>query len=156
MQSIATLCRDLCKNGLTDREAIPVMDSGGPKEACIKWDLDAPCKGAIIKGKDMLGHARRHSAVSCPKMAELIDLQFALWTWMGQRKHKFNRIRQVAPMCPHRWAHSRYPANTIEPFVCGTYFDHLFSTCRTTAVARVKTRPVNTGVQNEPRVHGLV
>ena len=29
-------------------------------------------------GKDMLGHARQHSAVSCAKMAEPIDLPFGL------------------------------------------------------------------------------
>jgi len=33
-------------------------------------------------------------------MAELIDLLFGLWCGVGCRKHKFNRIRQVAPMCP--------------------------------------------------------
>ena len=47
-------------------------------------------------GKDMPGHARRHSAVSCAQMAELIDLPFGLWTRVGQRKNKFNRIFQVA------------------------------------------------------------
>jgi len=30
-----TLCRELCKNGLTDRDAVWVVDSGGPKEACV-------------------------------------------------------------------------------------------------------------------------
>jgi len=34
-------------------------------------------------------------------MAELIDLPFGLWTLVGRRKHKFNHICQVAPMCPH-------------------------------------------------------
>ena len=32
---------------------------------------------------------------------------------------RFNRIRQVAPMCPHRRAHCCYLANTIELSVCG-------------------------------------
>jgi len=32
-----TLCHELCKNGLTNRVAIWVVDSGGPKEACIMW-----------------------------------------------------------------------------------------------------------------------
>jgi len=44
--------------------------------------------------------------MSCVKTAELIDLLFGLWTRVGRRKHKFNRIRQVA--------------NTIEPSIfCG-------------------------------------
>ena len=68
----------------------------GPKEACIRWDPDSPCEGAIIRGEDMPRHARRHFAISCAKMAEPIDLPFALWTRVGQRKHKFNRIYQVA------------------------------------------------------------
>jgi len=37
------------------------------------------------------------SAVSCAKTAEPIDLSFRLWTRLGRRKHKFNRLRQVAP-----------------------------------------------------------
>ena len=45
--------------------------------------------------------SRRHCAVSCAKTVEPIELPFGLWTRVGQRKHKFNRIRQVAPMCLH-------------------------------------------------------
>jgi len=37
--------------------------------------------------------------MSCAKQAELIDLSFGLWTWIGQRKHKFCRVRQMAPVC---------------------------------------------------------
>ena len=37
---------------------------------------DLPCVGAFIRGKDIPGHARRHSAVSCAKMAEPFDLPF--------------------------------------------------------------------------------
>jgi len=32
-------------------------------------------------------------------MREPMDLLFVLWTPVGRRKHEFNRIRQVAPMC---------------------------------------------------------
>jgi len=39
-------------------------------------------------------------------MAELIDLPFGLWTWVSGRKHKSNRIRQLA--------------NTIELSICGS------------------------------------
>jgi len=51
--------------------------------------------------------------------AEPVDLPFGLWTRVGRRKHKFNRIRQVAPTCPHGRAHWRHLANTIEPSACG-------------------------------------
>ena len=33
--------------------------------------------------------------------AEPMDLPFGLWTRVGRKKHKFNRIRQMAPMCSH-------------------------------------------------------
>ena len=46
--------------------------------------------------KNMHGHARRHSAASCAKIAEPIDLPFLLWIRVGRRNHKFNRIRQCA------------------------------------------------------------
>jgi len=46
------------------------------------------------------GQSMGLSAISCSKTAEPINLQFGLWTRVGLRKHMFNRIRQVAPMCP--------------------------------------------------------
>jgi len=41
------------KNGWTDRDrdTIWVMDSDGPKEACIRWVPYPPCEGAVIRGK---------------------------------------------------------------------------------------------------------
>jgi len=39
-----------------------------------------PCKGTIFRGKDMPGYARRHSDLSCAKMAEPIEMPFGLWT----------------------------------------------------------------------------
>jgi len=58
------------------------------------------------------------SAVSCTKTAEPINLSFWLWTQVGPRKHKFNRIRQVASICPDGRAHWRHLANTIKPSLC--------------------------------------
>ena len=70
---------------------------------------------------DMLW-AYRHSAYNVLVCSAIVTdrtvQSFGLWTLMGRRKHGFNRIRQVAPMCPHRRAHWRHLANTIEPFVC--------------------------------------
>jgi len=62
---------------------------------------------------------RRHSTLSCAKTAELIDLPFGLLTRVCQRKHEFNRVRQVALMCPHGRAHWHHLANTTESTICG-------------------------------------
>jgi len=49
---------------------------------------DTACEGAGFRGNDMRGHARRHSAVGCAKMAEpMIEMPFVLWTRVGPRKH---------------------------------------------------------------------
>ena len=56
----------------------------------------------------MSGHARRHSEVSCAKMAARIEMLFGLWTRVGPRKHVL-----------HGGAHSHNLANTIELSVCG-------------------------------------
>jgi len=34
--SIGTFCRELCKNGRTDRFAVWTVDSGGPKEPLVQ------------------------------------------------------------------------------------------------------------------------
>ena len=58
--------------------------------------------------------------MSCAETDEPIDLPFGLRIRVGGRKHKFNRIRQVRPMCPPMGANWRHLANTIEPSVyCG-------------------------------------
>ena len=65
----------------------------------------SPCEGAIIRRKNVLRHARRHSAVSCAKV--------------DRRNHKFNLIRHVSPMYPPGRTHWRNLAKAIEPSVCG-------------------------------------
>jgi len=56
--------------------------------------------------------------VRCAKTDELIDLPFGLWTQVGRRKHKFNCIRQVAPVWPPMRAHWRRPsADAMPPHV---------------------------------------
>ena len=39
------------KNGCTDRDAVWVEDSGGPKEPCITWGPEPPSEGAILRGE---------------------------------------------------------------------------------------------------------
>ena len=41
------------------------------------------------------------------------------WTRVNRRMHKFNRIRQVAPMCPYGRTGCRHLSNNIEPSVYG-------------------------------------
>jgi len=82
----------------------------GPRKHVLDGAQIPPCNRAIIRRKDMPQHARRHSAMRCLKMAELIDLSFGLCT----------QVCVVVPMCPHWRAHWRHPANTIEPPVCGS------------------------------------
>ena len=125
-----TLCSHLCKNGWTNRDAIWVEDLGRPKEACIWWCWIHHAKGQLL-GKGTCPGMRRHFAVSCAKIAELIDLPFGLGTQVSRRKHKFNCICQVAPMCLHGSAHWRLPANYgWTAHLCrrcslmSNYFDH--------------------------------
>ena len=87
----------------------------------IRWGADPPRESAIFRGKNMPGHARRHSAVSGAKMAQPTEMPFGLWTQMGSKKHVL-----------HRGSHCRNLADTPEPSVCGgnvaflsNYFDHL-------------------------------
>ena len=93
-----------------------LWDRMGPRNHLLDDGPDPPWEGTIF---GEWGTHCKASAVRCAKMAELIDLPFRLWTWVGQRKHKFNRICQVAPMCPHERAHWRHVVNTIEPPVFG-------------------------------------
>ena len=62
------------------------MLDGGP---------DPPWVGAILRERG--AHCKGLSAVSCAKMAGLIDLPFGLWTQVGRKKHKLNCICQMAP-----------------------------------------------------------
>ena len=54
----------------------------------------------------MPGHGRGHCCERC-KNGSTNWLAFGLWTRVGRRKHKLNRIREVVPVCPHRKEHWR-------------------------------------------------
>ena len=91
---------------------------------------DHPREGAIVVERGANCKVQGLSAVICAKIAELVDLPFALWTLAGQRKHMFSRICQVVPVCPYERA--LHLVNTAEPSICSgdaalsNYFDHLF------------------------------
>ena len=54
---------------------------------------DAPCEGAIFRGKYIPGHARRQSAVRCAKTAEPIEMPFWLWARVGSRNHALDGVQ---------------------------------------------------------------
>jgi len=65
----------------------------------LEWAKGCTSSTALARWRQS---ARRHSSATCAEMVEPTDLPFGLWSQVGRRKHNFNRIRQVAPMCP-RW-----------------------------------------------------
>ena len=106
--------RQRCSSG----EKVLSLNSDVPRQSCVRWGPNPTWEGqfwGIGRPLYSIGNFCRELC----KIAEPIGLPFELWTRMGRRKHKFNRIRQVAPMCPHEKTHCRHLANTIEPSVYG-------------------------------------
>ena len=85
----------------------------------LDGDQASPSEGAIL-GKGAPIPRYRDFLPSAVQKRIRLYLPFGLWTRLSQRKHKFNRIRQVAPMCPHGRAHWCKLGNTIELSVCGS------------------------------------
>jgi len=100
-------CRLGC--GLTWAQSI-MCYIGGP---------DPLWKGAILVDRGAHCKLSALSAIKCAKTAEPIHLPFRLWTRVGGGMHKFNRIRQVAPICPDGRTCCRCLSNNIEPSVYG-------------------------------------
>jgi len=86
---------------------------------CYTGGPDPPWEGAILVDRGAHCKVWALSAVSCAKTAKPIHLPFRLWTRVGRRTHKYNRIRQVAPMCPCERTRCRHLSNNIEPSVYG-------------------------------------
>jgi len=64
--------------------------------------------------------------VSCAKTAEPIDLPFGLWTRVGQKKYKFNRIRQVGAIVPSSNDEYDWTVRLRRRWgLMSNYFDHL-------------------------------
>jgi len=83
---------------------------------CVRWRLSSPSpqrKGGGWK------QPRHFSAdVLCRKLCKngwTDPLAVGLWTRVDRRMHKFNRIHQVAPMCPHGRTRCCHLSNNIEP-----------------------------------------
>jgi len=54
---------------------------------------DRPWEVGNFEGKGMPRHLRRHSAVSCAKTVEPIEMPFGLWTGIGARKHVLDGVQ---------------------------------------------------------------
>jgi len=67
----------------------------------------ATYQGAFFRGKDMPGHVRRHSAVSCANMAEPIEMPFVLMTLVGPTStQRYTTTQTVSSRSVHRFLHS--------------------------------------------------
>jgi len=91
-----------CKNGRTSGDAVLVVDSDGPKEACVRWGSDPHAKGQFL-GENRL----------CRTKTLCRNLRKSGWT---------NRDAVWAVYSVGRWthvlhggAHWRKLANTIDP-----------------------------------------
>jgi len=74
LQSIGTLCSHLSKNGTTNRDAVWVVGSDGPKKSRVRWGPDPHGKGQFWgKGAPIV-----NSAVTCVKTAKSIIMPFGL------------------------------------------------------------------------------
>jgi len=78
-----------CKNGCTDRDAVWVEDSGGPREPCVGWGSRSPCEEEAILRRATICKVQGHSTVICAKTAEPIEMLFWLWAQMDRS----NRVR---------------------------------------------------------------
>jgi len=83
-----TLWHELCNNSWTNRDAVCVMDTGGPKAAGIRWGLDTRVKGQLLGGR------------TCPILCELCKNG---WTYQfsvsvvdsgGPKEARFNHMRR--------------------------------------------------------------
>ena len=96
-----------CRNDWMDQDVICVEDSGGPigrRNHVLDGGPDPPCKGVIIRGKDMCRHAWW---LGCELYKNGWTSRFAIWVvdsgW--PKEAHVNHICQIVPMCPHGRAH---------------------------------------------------
>jgi len=99
-KSVANSWWRQCKNGWTDRDAVWIEDSVGPKERRIRWDpVQIPMGRGNFVGKSIPRHLRRHPPVSCAKTAEPIEMPFGSRTRLGPRKHVLHGVMICMRVC---------------------------------------------------------
>jgi len=130
LKNIGTLCRHVCENSWTDRDAIWIVgwDSRtGPRNHELDGGSNPPWEGAILGERVAHCNILKLSAVSWADTAEPIDFPFGLWPRVDRWKNKFSRIRQVAPTwlwlnCPSAVAMQSY-VKLLWPFVKHLAYD---------------------------------
>ena len=55
------------------------------------------CEGAFFLSERTYLGMPDDTAVSCAKTAELIEMPFGLWTWVGRRKHVLHGVTLAPP-----------------------------------------------------------
>jgi len=90
-----------CRNSCTDRDAIWIEDSGGPREPCITCRSRSAVGRGNFEGGEGSSHCKvqGHSAVISAKMAKTIEMLFGLWARFGCRyrvRWGFMVLRDVA------------------------------------------------------------
>jgi len=86
----SAVCRSVChsgepcKNGWTDRDVVWVLSRMDPRNHVLDG-VQIPMGRGNFDGKSMPRHTRLHSAVSCAKTAEPLEMPFGLWTRVGSR-----------------------------------------------------------------------
>jgi len=81
--------REPCKNGWTDRDALWVVDSCGPKEPLLDGVRIHPMRRGNFereKGRPIVTYRDSLS------WAELNEMPFGMWTRVGPRKHVFDGL----------------------------------------------------------------
>ena len=60
----------------------------GPKNHVLDGGPDPPWEGAIFGARGPI--VKGHSAVTCAKTAEPIEMPFGLWAWSGSGNHELD------------------------------------------------------------------
>jgi len=103
---MGTFCRELCRNGWTIDLPLGLWTRVGRR----KHEFNHVCQVAPVCTISIVfaswhEYTQWQSAMSWAKMAEPINLLFGLWTWVGQKKHKFKRVQKgtLAPPGKYDW-----------------------------------------------------
>jgi len=114
-----------CKNGWTNRDAVWVEDSGGPREPRVRWGPNPPAKGQFW-GEDGKGSWLQSIRTVCHQLCK------SGWTdWHAVLVVDLDGTKEAR--IPSWGAHWRHLVNRVKPSTCTSgdtaflwnYFDHL-------------------------------